>query len=128
MAMLANSTKSLQRTLLGNTSRSKAIVANIVTGTGADQVMRAADNIFGSPLQRVFSVQIPFLGNVGPIDVINYAVHAGGLKFSTTGIVAVAGAKFIGGTLPVLSGALAIPGLNTVANPNVTPSGPGAPL
>jgi len=128
MTMLTGSVKSFQKTLLGNTSRPKAVITNIVTGTGSDQFMRALDNIFGSPLQRVFSVQIPFLGNVGPIDVINYAIHAGGLKFSTTGFVAVAGAKFVGGTLPVLSGSLAIPGLNRVANPNVTPSGPGAPL
>lgn len=128
MAMLQGTTNKLGKTLLGTTSRSKGIVTNIVTGTGADQFMRAVDNIFGAPLQRVFSVQVPFLGNVGPIDVINYAIHAGGLKFSTTGFVAVGGAKFVGGTLPVLAGSLSIPGLNRVANPNVTPSGPGAPL
>ena len=125
MALAQGQSRKLGRTL--GITVTKKIVPNIITGTGADQTMRAIDNIFGAPLQRVFSVAVPFLGNVGPIDVINYAVHAGGLKFSSSALTAVAGAKFIGGTLPALPG-IPIPGLNSVANPNVTPSGPGAPL
>lgn len=106
----------------------KKIIPNVVTGVGADQTMRAVDNIFGSPVQRVFSVQIPFLGNVGPIDLINYLIHSRGFKISQQGLTAVIGAKAVGGTLPALAGTLPIPGLGQVANPNVTPSGPGAPL
>lgn len=128
MAMLSTSTRSLQRTLLGQTTPKRAVVSNIVTGTGVDQFIRAVDNIFGSPLQRVVSFPVPFIGNVGMIDVINYLVHTGGFKLAQSGLVAVAGAKAIGGTLPILAGALPIPGLNQVANPNVVPSGPGAPL
>lgn len=128
MAMLQASTRNLQKTLLGQATPKRAIVSNIVTGTGVDQFIRAIDNIFGSPLQRVVSFPVPFIGNVGVIDVVNYLVHSGGFKISQTGIVAVAGAKAIGGTLPILAGSLPIPGLNQVANPNVVPSGPGAPM
>lgn len=109
-------------------SKKKQIIPNILTGTGFDQLARATDNIFGSPVQRLFSIQLPVIGNTGLIDFLNYVIHAGGVKFDAMGLVAVAGAKFVGGTLPVLAGSLSIPGLNKVANPNVVASGPGAPF
>ena len=128
MAMLERQAKSLGKTLIGQTTAKKAIVPNIVTGVGIDQTLRAADNTFGAPLQRIFSVQLPIVGNVGPIDVINYMIHTGGklTKNVVAGLTAVGGAKAISGGLGSLN--LPIPGVQSVANPNVVPSGPGAPL
>jgi len=128
MAMLEKQSKSLGKTLLGQTTAKKAIVPNVVTGIGIDQFLRAVDNTFGAPIQRIFSLQVPIFGNVGPIDGINYLIHTGGkpTKNVVAGLTAVGGAKAVGGGLASLN--LPIPGVNQVANPNVTPSGPGAPL
>lgn len=106
----------------------KQIIPNIVTGAGLGNTIRAVDNIFGSPLQRLFSVPLPFIGNTGVPDFINYLIHSGGFKLSQNGLIAVLGDKAISGTLPLLSNTLPIPGLAQVANPNVRPTGPGAPI
>jgi len=129
MAQLESQARSLGKTLLGQTTPKKAVVSNIVTGTGVDVFLRRVDNIFGSPIQRLFGFNIPFLGNVGLIDFGNYVIHTGGkiTKNVMPGFIAVAGAKAIEGTLPLLSGTLAIPGITT--NPQSPgPIGPGAPL
>lgn len=127
MAMLEKPSRSLAKTLLGQTSPKKAIVANIVTGVGVDQSVRALDNTFGAPLQRLLSVPVPVLGNVGPIEIINYFIHTGGkpTKNVIAGLSAVFGSQVVKGTAALN---FPIPGLGNVANPNVTPSGPGAPL
>ena len=51
---------------------SKGIIQNVVTGIGADQTMRLVDNVFGSPVQKIFSFNLPIIGNVGTIDLLNY--------------------------------------------------------
>ena len=78
---------------------SKGIIQNFVTGVGADQTMRIVDNVFGSPVQRIFSVNLPILGSIGPIDFLNYIAHAGGFKVSKKGFIAVGAAKVAGGVL-----------------------------
>ena len=72
---------------------SKGIIQNSVTGIGFNTVALVVDGIFGSPVSRIFSFNLPFIGPVGPIDVLNYVVHAGGLKMSKKGLVAVLAAK-----------------------------------
>ena len=129
-AMVTSISKPLGKTLLGQTSAKKGIVVNMVTGTGVGNTLRAVDNIVGSPLQRIFSLPLPVIGTVGPLDLINYVIHTGGRLTGnvTSGLSAVVGDKVISGGLGSLAGSLPIPGVSQVANPNVTPSGPGAPL
>lgn len=105
---------------------SKGILQNVVTGVGADLTMRTVDNIFGSPVQRIASFPIPFIGTVGPIDVINYIGHAGGFKLSRKGLIAVLSAKMVTGGLTSL-GPIRLPGNSISASGPVTAnSGPTA--
>lgn len=83
---------------------SRGIIQNSVTGIGFDQFSRTVDNMFGSPVQRIISIPVPFLGNVGPIDVANYFVHANGLRLSKNGLIAVLSAKIVQGVLPSIGG------------------------
>ena len=72
---------------------SKGIIQTSVTGIGFNTVAAVVDGIFGSPVQRIFSFNLPFIGPVGPLDVLNYVIHAGGLKLSKKGLIAVLAAK-----------------------------------
>jgi len=128
MAAFQKTSMKFRRTLLGDSSPKKAIVVNVVTGTGVDTTLRAVDNVFGSPLQRIFAIQVPVVGNVGPIQVANYLIHAGGLKASLSGLIAVLGATLVRGGIGSISNVLAIPGIGAIANPSATPGGPGAPI
>jgi len=128
LAALQKTSMKFRRTLLGDSSPKKAIVVNVVTGTGVDTVLRAVDNVFGSPAQRIFAIQVPIIGNVGPIQAANYLIHAGGLKASLPGLIAVLGSVLVRGGIGSISNVLAIPGLGAVANPAATPAGPGAPI
>ena len=101
---------------------SKGIIQNVVTGIGADQTMRLVDNVFGSPVQKIFSFNLPVIGNVGPIDLLNYVAHAGGFKISKRGFVAVGAAKLVAGTLTNL-GPIRLP---SVVSAQSTPSQPSA--
>ena len=122
MAALA----SLQRTTSKIIPSSKGIIQNAVTGVGADLTMRTVDNVFGSPVQRIASVNIPFIGPVGAIDFINYVGHAGGFKLSKKGLIAVISAKMVTGTLTAL-GPIKLPGSGIVSTGPVTAgSGPTA--
>ena len=80
--------------------QSKTIIQAGFTGVGFDQGMRAVDNLIGSPMQRSLSFNLPIVGNVGLIDVLNYMVHSGGFKISKKGFAAVGASKFVGGVLP----------------------------
>jgi len=89
------------------------------------------DGIFGAPVQNFFSLPLPLIGNVGPIDVLNYMIYAPGLKISKRGITAVIAAKLTSGLLPSLGplnlGSFGPGGLNQTAT-NPSGSGQGAPL
>jgi len=76
---------------------------------GTDAIMRTIDGLVGSPVQRIFSFSIPVLGTIGPIDALNYLVHAGGLKISKNGLIAVAAAKVVSGSLSAI-GPISLPG------------------
>src|SRR3990167_8621214 len=101
---------------------SKGIIQNFVTGVGADQTMRLLDNIVGSPVQKIFSVNLPIIGNVGPIDLLNYIAHAGGFKISKKGLISVGAAKMASGVLTNL-GPIRLP---SVTQAQSTPSQPSA--
>ncbi len=78
MASLQSITKQTSKII----PASKGLLQNAVTGIGADKVMTTLDNLVGSPVQRIASISLPFIGSVGPIDFINYVGHAGGFRFS----------------------------------------------
>ena len=88
---------------------SKGVLQNAVTGIGADRLMTILDNMVGSPVQRIASINLPLLGTVGPIDVINYIGHAGGFKLSKKGFIAVISAKVANNALTAL-GPIRLPG------------------
>lgn len=105
MAALASITKTTSKII----PTSKGILQNIVTGIGANSLMTTIDNMVGSPVQRIASINLPFIGAVGPIDFINYVGHAGGFKFSKKGLIAVISAKVANNTLTAL-GPIRLPG------------------
>ena len=92
-------------------------------GIGSDLLMRTLDNIVGSPVQRIFSFNLPLLGTIGPIDVLNYAIYAGGFKLKKSGFIAVLAAKIAGGVLPSI-GPIRLP--TTGANPTGQSASAGA--
>jgi len=102
--------------------KSGGIVQNAVTGIGFDQLARAVDSVVGSPVQGIFNFNLPFIGGVGIIDVVNYFLHSGGKIISKNGFVAVGAAKFVTGTLPAIGG-IAIP---SIGNVGVSASSPVA--
>jgi len=101
---------------------SKGLIQNALTGVGFDQLAKALDGVVGSPVQSIFSFQVPILGPVGIIDVINYFLHARNKLISRDGFIAVGAAKFVGGALPAIGG-IAIP---SVGNVGVSASSPVA--
>ena len=103
---------------------SKGIIQNVVTGIGADQTMRLIDNVVGSPVQKIFSFNLPIIGNVGPIDFLNYVAHAGGFKISKKGFIAVGASKLVAGTLSNI-GPIRLPNVVSQASTNSTPSASG---
>jgi hypothetical protein len=104
---------------------SKGVLGTSASGIGTDQLMRVVDNIFGAPVQRIFSVSVPVIGAVGPIDIMNYVVHSGKLGFSKNGLIAVVAAKAANGVLPQISG-LSLPQANSQQTQNQTPSATGS--
>ena len=92
-------------------SRSRGVIETSITGIGTAAVLQTGDNFIGSPLQS-FGIVIPFIGiRISIIDLIVYAVHAGGIpgkkKGMIKGLTAVAASKFIQGSLS-LSGLTAL--------------------
>ena len=92
-------------TLLGEREvKKRGIIPTAVIGAGAEAAMRAIDNIVGGPVQRLFSVNAPFIGTLGPIDFINFLIFSNGFKNIRAGATAVIGAKVIlGGGLAAVS-------------------------
>ncbi len=121
----------VQKTILKFTKKftqpGKGIISNSVTGIGADKLMRIVDNVFGSPVQSIFSFNLPVIGNVGPIDFLNYIGHANGFRISKKGITAVVAAKFAGGILPSI-GPITLPGGSVGQSAPVGTNTQGAPV
>lgn len=114
-------TTSVTKPFKGLVPASKKIGTNIITGTGFDAVAKTVDGIFGSPVQRIFSFNLPLVGPIGVIDVLNYLVHSGGKMVSKTGLTAVIGAKIVqtGG----IAGVNLIPTLRNVPATTVSAGG-----
>lgn len=124
MAMLA----SIQRPLKKVVPASRGVAQNALTGVGFDKLGKAVDSVVGSPVQRIISFPVPFLGTVTLIDVMNYLVHANGLRLSKNGFIAVAAARFVDGTLPAI-GSISLPGsVNAGQGSSVAAGVPGAPI
>ncbi len=110
------------------TPRKRGIVPTVASGVGVDMTMRALDRLVGSPLQRFAGFNVPLVGNIGIIDALNFLIFSGGGKNFKGGITAVAGAKFVGGTLPAL-GNIQLPGSVSAGSTASVASGvAGAPV
>ena len=107
--------------------QSRTMIQAGFTGIGFDQGMKAVDNLIGSPLQKTLSFNLPILGSVGLIDIINYMTHAGGLKVSKKGIAAVGASKFVQGVLPSIGGFQLPTGTAATSSIGSNPSS-GAPI
>jgi len=106
--------------------KGKGVIQNSVTGIGTAALLQTVDNFIGSPLQR-FGFVMPFLGiRISAVDLINYMIHAGGLKIKKNAIIAVGASKAVQGSLS-LGGVGSAFGLNVSGSPTSTsgPSGGG---
>ena len=56
------------------TPKKRGILPTVASGVGVDQTARAIDRLVGSPLQRFAGFNVPFLGNVGIIDALNFLI------------------------------------------------------
>ena len=114
--MLEKSFSKAGQLFLGeSTPRKKGLIPTAVSGTGAEVAMKSVDNIFGSPVQRIFSLNLPIVGPVGPIDFINFMIH-GGFRNIRGGITAVVGSKVLVGGLRSL-GPITLPGGTPTGSP-----------
>ncbi len=110
------------------TPKKRGILPTVASGVGVDVTMRAIDRIVGSPLQKFAGFNVPFLGNVGVIDALNFLIFSAGGRNVKGGVIAVAGAKFVGGALPAL-GSIQLPGSVSAGTTASVASGvAGAPV
>ena len=108
-------TQKVSKVLIGEKdAKKRGLLPTAVIGAGAEAAMRMIDNIVGGPIQRLFSVQAPFVGTLGPIDFINFMIFSNGAKNIRQGITAVIGAKVIlgGGLSGIALPALGSAGIN----------------
>jgi len=91
------------------TPKKRGILPTAVSGIGVDVAMRTIDNLVGAPLQKFAGINLPFVGNVGVIDAMNFLIFSAGGRNIKGGVIAVAGAKVVTGTLPSL-GSIQLPG------------------
>ena len=103
---------------------SKGVLQNATTGIGADSLMKMLDNLVGSPVQKIASINLPLIGSVGPIDLLNYVAHAGGFRVSKKGLIAVASAKIANGVLPSI-GPFKLPSVTSAQSTPSLPSSSG---
>jgi len=100
----------ISKTFLGDaTPAKKGILPTAVLGTGFEVAMKSVDAVFGSPVQRIFSFNLPVFGAVGLIDVINFMAFSNGLKNVRGGVTAVLGAKILQGGITSV-GSVVFPG------------------
>lgn len=122
--MLEKPISKVRTAFLGSKQEKKGILPTLVTGSGTAFYLTMIDNVFGGPVQRIFSFNLPIFGPVGPLDIINYVIHAGGLKFSRNGLLAVAGGRISFGLLKNI-GPIQLPGTNRL--PQVISQGTTVP-
>jgi hypothetical protein len=120
MQLLSNPVSKISTIFLGEkVARKKGIIPTAVSGTGAEIAMKSVDNIFGGVVQNLLSVNLPIVGTIGPIDILNFMIH-GGIKSPKSGLTAVIGSKVLVGGLRSL-GPISLPG---IAQPTGAPISP----
>ena len=119
MAMLQSVTKFGKKFEAGT----KGILGTAAGGIGTNTLMRTVDNATGGNVQRIFSINLPFIGQTGLIDALTYVVYANGLKISKRGAIALIAAKMVQGVIPSL-GNISVPGFGgNLAQQSSTASG-----
>lgn len=101
--------KSVQKFVSNFEAGGRSVIGTAAGGIGSDILMKTIDNVTGGNVQRLASINIPFLGPVGLIDAFNYMIYAGGAKINKRGIIAVVAAKVATGAITSV-GSLNIPG------------------
>ena len=97
-------TKASQILLGEKEVKKRGIIPTALMCVGLEAGLRAADNIVGGPIQRLFSVNAPFVGTIGPLDAVVFLIMSNGFKNIRAGATAVIGAKIIlGGALAAAS-------------------------
>ena len=108
-------------------AKKRGIIPTATGGIGVDMTLRAVDRLVGSPLTRFAGFNVPFVGNIGIIDAMNFLIFSAGGRNMKGGIVAVVGAKIVGGTLPAL-GTISLPGsVNAGQSTSLAQGASGAP-
>lgn len=101
MAFLSGISSKASQLLVGEKApKKRGILPTVASGVGVDITLRAIDKLVGSPMQRFAGFNVPFLGNVGIIDAMNFLIFSAGGRNIKGGVIAVAGAKLIVGGLP----------------------------
>ena len=109
MMSLSKPIEKVSTVFLGQrTPTKKGVIPTAVSGTGAEVAMKSVDSIFGAPVQRLFSINLPIVGTVGAIDALNFMIH-GGFRNIRGGLTAVIGSKVLVGGLRSL-GSIQLPG------------------
>ena len=103
--VLKGARNKVSQVLLGEREgKKRGLIPTAIMGVGLEAGLRAADNIVGGPIQRLFSVNAPFVGTIGPLDAIVFLIMSNGFKNLRGGATAVLGAKIIlGGALAAVS-------------------------
>jgi len=123
-------TSKISQTLIGERSvKKRGLIPTAVVGAGSEAAMRMIDNIIGGPIQRLFSVNAPFIGTIGPIDFINFMIFSNGAKNIRGGVTAVVGAKIIlgGGLSGIALPALGTAGINLAQQSSTAAGQSGGP-
>lgn len=124
-------TSKVSNILVGEkTTKKRGLIPTAVIGAGAEAGMRMIDNIVGGPVQRIFSVNAPFIGTLGPIDFINFMIFSNGAKNIRSGVTAVIGAKIIlgGGLAGVALPSLGTAGINLAQQSSTAAGQSGGPI
>jgi len=129
--VLKGTSSKLSQIFIGEkVARKRGIIPTAVMGAGLEAGMRAVDNIFGGPVQRLFSANAPFVGTIGPIDALTFLIMSNSFKDIRGGATAVIGAKLIlGGGLPtVLPLEIGSRGVNLAQQSSTAQGQGGAPV
>lgn len=83
------------KSVTGLVPKTKGIVQPMVTGIGFDGIAKFVDGATGGILQS-FGVNVPVVGRISAIDLLNFYVNQGGFNFKRKeGYLAVAAAKLL---------------------------------
>lgn len=85
----------ITRSVEGLVPKTRGIVQPMITGVGFDAVAKFADGFFGGFVQG-FGMNLPYVGRISLIDVLNFVAHNKGFHFKRKeGYLAVLSAKLL---------------------------------